>query len=48
MQAEERKRRTKKAIGLLKSRGQKKRGNLESDVIENNVINENFENEIDA
>ena len=48
MQAEDRKQRTKKALGLQKSRDQKRRGNLESYVIENNAINENFENEIDA
>lgn len=48
MQAEDRNWRTKKAVGLLKSRDQKRRGNLESDVIENNVINEKFENETDA
>ena len=40
MQVEDRNWRTKKAVGLLKSRDQKRRGNLESDVIENNAINE--------
>lgn len=48
MQVEDRNWRTKKAVGLLKSRDQKRRGNLESDVIENNAINEKFENETDA
>ena len=48
MQVEDRNWRTKKDVGLLKSRDQKRRGNLESDVIENNAINEKFENETDA